>query len=77
MRDDRFWSNSAKYVGENLAPCHANANLHGRVSLHPHAATFVPTKHGPGCPGQRCTIERSGAQCINQCCLTPLTGNVY
>ena len=27
MRDDRFWSNSAKYVGENLAPCHANANL--------------------------------------------------
>ena len=36
MRDNRFWSNSAKYVGENLAACHAN--LHGRVYLHPHAA---------------------------------------
>ena len=35
MRDDRFWSNSAKFVGENLDPCRTTVELQsGHVMCH-------------------------------------------
>lgn len=32
MRDDRFWSNSAKFVGENLDPCRTTVELQSVMS---------------------------------------------